>query len=57
MITFLTGLLLAFFWVYFIFTGFFILCWFEENNYWMPPIYAVWSIVFLIITIIIAIVS
>ena len=44
-------------WVCFVLCGFYWLVWFDNNNYYMPPLYVLWSIVFSIVTTSIALLS
>ena len=45
MVTFFTGLFVAFGWFCFITLGILILAWLDNRNYWMPPIYVGWGLI------------
>lgn len=50
MISVLINWFILFGWVCFIGFSACIVLMFEERNYWMPPIYIIWSIMFFIVT-------
>lgn len=50
MVVFFTNLFIAFGWLCFIALGMLVLCWLDNRNYWMPPIYVGWGIISFIVT-------
>lgn len=57
MIETLTNLYIVFGWLCFIALGTCVLCWLDNHNYWMPPIYVGWGIIFFVVTAIATIIS
>lgn len=50
MVTFFTGLFIAFGWFCFITLGVAVLVWLDNRNYWMPPIYVGWGLLVFFVT-------
>lgn len=50
MAAFFMGLFIVFGWFCFIALGIAVLTWLDNRNYWMPPIYVVWGVVFFVVT-------
>lgn len=57
MIEIITNVYIAFTWLCLIVFGTCVLCWLDERNYWMPPIYVGWGIILFILTVIVDFIS
>lgn len=57
MIEIMTNVYIAFSWFCLIVFGTYVLCWLDERNYWMPPIYVGWGAILFILTLIVNFIS
>lgn len=57
MIEIMTNVYIAFSWFCLIVFGTYVLCWLDEHNYWMPPIYVGWGAILFILTLIVNFIS
>lgn len=53
----LTDLFIVFGWLCFLTLGTCVLCWLDNCNYWMPPLYVGWGIAVFVVTAIATIIS